>query len=347
MRKSVLILVVIVAVFFAGCGVKPTAELWVLNMADGISGDVLLDFERERNAKVIYNTYETPDELYQILTENPKKYDVVFATNYITQRLRAEGAFAEIDKNKLENFKNIERDYLPSGALNIPYMTGTFGILYDENRAFTKIDSWQSLWDNRYRNEIIMTPARIPAISIAFKSLGYDINDTDQRHIDEARIKLEEQYGIVQSYQTLNIAENMAWGRAILAAATSNEAFMAIAKAKEMGYTNLKYIIPNEGSARWIISMSIMKNSKNAELAMQFIDYMCDRDVSAKNSIATGLTSVIEGVRNSLPEDMKDSYVLYPSFAEIRKCIFWKFDINANPKYETMWRVIKANIWMK
>ncbi|MCL2739943.1 MAG: spermidine/putrescine ABC transporter substrate-binding protein [Oscillospiraceae bacterium] len=345
--KKLLFIVLFSTLILAGCGKSEPAELWVLNQSDAISGDVLLDFEKGHGVRVVYNTYETPEEMYQILIEHPGKYDVVFATNYYTQRLRTEGAFTEIDFYSMKNYKNIQSEYLPSVKYNIPYMTGTLGVLYDENKVHTKIDSWKALWDNQYRDEIIMTPVMIEALAIAFRVRGFDVNSTGEVQIKDAADELKAQWDVVQSYQALNVAENMAWGRATLAAATSNRAELAMRKARQTGNASLKYIIPPEGSARWIISMSIPRDAKNPDMAMNFIDYMCETDVAAQNSMASGMTSVLDGVRSKLPDEAKNSYVMYPERSELQKCIFWRYDTQGSGRYETMWRVIKANIWVK
>jgi len=345
MKKIIPILIICIAIFcFAGCAPKPTSTLYVLNATDSINGDTLKDFETANNVKIEYNNYENPEDVYSILASNPNKYDIIIAPNYVTSRLIQEGSLLSLDKTKLTNYSKIMDGFTPYTSYTFPYMSGTLGILYDANKIFAPINSWTALWDNNYRDEIIMTSVERDAISIAFKSMAFDINDKDPSHIDLVRQRLEEQFGTVQSWQNVNAPENMAWGRALLAAVTSNQAEMAVEKAAQTGYANLKYVIPSEGSVHVLYSMAIPKQSNNADMALKFINYMSTPSASAQNSQATGLTSPISGTKELLPQNMQNSAIMYPSAADLLLCKYNDYDIQTNIAYDQIWRIINASI---
>jgi len=347
MKKIIPFLIIICTVFFVGCSVKPKQQLYILAPTDCINGDVLTAFEKDYNVDIEYNNYTNPEDIYADLTANPNKYDIVIAPNYVTSRLIEEGSLLALDKTKITNYNNIMDGFTPNTNYTFPYMYGTLGILYDANKVTTKIDSWTALWDKTYKGEIIMTDVERDAISIAFKSMGFDINDKDQSHINFAQDRLSEQLQIVQSWQNINMPDNMAWGRAILAAATSNQAEMAVEKASETGYANLKYVIPSEGSVRFLYSLAILKGSQNSDLALKFIDNVSFADNSAKNSEASGLTSPITGARNLLPDNMKNSTIMYPTDAQLLTCKYNDYDVVAGQQYDIIWRIINASITRK
>jgi len=350
MRKFFLTIALLLLVaFLSGCSSKEV-ELWIYNGTDSISNATITAFEKEYNVKVVYNTYDLAEDAYAYLTKNPDKYDVFFAPNYITTRLIQENALLPIDKTQIANYSNIMAGFIPFTTYTMPYMTGTWGILYNSNKTTTPINSWNALWDPRYKSEILMTYSQREAIAISLLSCNLDMNDKAQNDIDLAQSKLQDQFKVVQSYQTINAPDNMAWGRAILAAVPSNAAQMAIEKSKDTNFANLAYVIPNEGSVRWISSMVIPKQAKNPALALKFIDFMSRPENSSQNSIATGMTSVIDGTKALLPADMQNSLVMYTSAADDNRCKYLDYDVSASQKYEQMWRLIKASmasIWKK
>ena len=126
----------------AGCGKSYDGEVNVYNwgeyIANGEDGtlDVIDEFEKEYNIKVNYTTYETNEELYNMLKNSNVSYDVIIPSDYMISKLISENMLQELDytnipnkDNLMERFKNLSCDpevntlFATPGALLQWFMT--------------------------------------------------------------------------------------------------------------------------------------------------------------------------------------------------------------------------------
>ena len=92
-----------------GCGQsKKSAEvLNIYNVGDYIDEDLITKFEEETGITVVYETYDTNESMYQKLKSGSTKYDLVFPSDYMVEKLIAEDMVAPIDYSKIPNYKYI------------------------------------------------------------------------------------------------------------------------------------------------------------------------------------------------------------------------------------------------
>ncbi len=50
-----------------------------------------------------------------------------------------------------------------------PICGGTFGIIYNKNMVSEKVDSWDILWDEKYKDQILMLDSQRDSIAVALK----------------------------------------------------------------------------------------------------------------------------------------------------------------------------------
>lgn len=133
----------------AGCGKSYDGEVNVYNwgeyIANGEDGtlDVIDEFEKEYNIKVNYTTYETNEELYNMLKNSNVSYDVVIPSDYMISKLISENMLQELDysnipnkDNLMERFKNLSCD--PEGKYTVCYTWGVTSMVYDKTKVPTK-----------------------------------------------------------------------------------------------------------------------------------------------------------------------------------------------------------------
>lgn len=101
---------------------EPTTYVYVLNAEDYIDDSLLGTFEElitERDGKkvkVVYETYDTNETMYNTLKTGKQTYDMICCSDYMIQRLAREGmlhSFEDGFKNgKLDNYKNYVSPFL-------------------------------------------------------------------------------------------------------------------------------------------------------------------------------------------------------------------------------------------
>ena len=315
MKKIILALSVLMLLTLSACGKKDQAkeEIYVYNWGEYIDPSILKDFQKETGIKVNYDTYASNEDLYIKMTQSQDKYDVIVPSDYMIERLIKEGLIQEINFENIPNFSGVEDilknpSFDPENKYSVPYFWGTVGIVYNKSEVKDKVDSWNILWNEKYKDQIIMYNSQRDTLGLALKRLGYSLNSTDEKELEEAKNSLIQQKPLVYAYLDDDGRDVVVQGDANLSVMYSGDALLMMAQNED-----LDYVVPKEGSNIWYDSMVIPKNAKNVSGAEKFINYMLKPEVQAKNAeYCVGYTSPVKGVKDLLPDEIKNSKVAYP-----------------------------------
>ena len=135
-------------------------ELYVYNWGEYIDESVIEQFEEETGISVIYDLFETNEEMYPIIEAGAINYDVVCPSDYMIQKMRENNLLAEINFDNVPNIDQIAPAYMematsfdPENKYSVPYCWGTVGILYNparlEELGVEPPTTWADLWDER------------------------------------------------------------------------------------------------------------------------------------------------------------------------------------------------------
>lgn len=320
--------------------------LTVLNYGKYMDESVIKQFEAETGIDIKYEEYESPEEMYTKYKAGAIDYDVICTSEYIIQKLISEGEVLEQDYSALSNYGNLDKDLLkiaqsydPENTYTVPYFYGTVGIVYDTTKVSEEeVSTWNVLWDEKYKNEIIMMNSVRDAFIPALKLSGYGINETSESNLRDALQLLDEQFPIVYAYFVDEIGDEMISGNAQLALIYSGEAAYA------MDYNeNLAYTIPDEGSNLWIDSWFIPKTCQNEEAAMMFIDFLCSHDAAMTNFEYVYYASPITSVVEALDEEVRNNEAVIPSKESLTQCeVFTSIDDNKTALLNHLWQELKS-----
>jgi len=117
--------------------------------------------------------------------------------------------------------------YDPENKYSVPY-SGNSRILYNKKMVQEEVDSWDILWDSKYKGQIIMMDSVRDTFAVALKRLGYSLNSTDKAQVDEAVASLIEQAPLVQAYLMDQVKDKMIGEEAALAVIYSGEAVILL-----------------------------------------------------------------------------------------------------------------------
>lgn len=318
--------------------------LTVFNCYDYIDPNVIKLFEQESGAKVDYVNYTTNEEMYTKLEAGAANYDVIFPSDYMIERLIAEDRLETLDLANIPNRAGLiewlkSTDYDPEGAYSVPYMWGTFGILYNTEKVSGEIDSWDVLFSEEYAEQVFMMNSMRDTIGIALKKLGYSMNTRDEAELTAAKELLIEQKkaGIPAGYMLDEIKDKMVGNEAALAVVYSGDALYAMNKNEK-----LNYAVPKEGSNVWVDGMCIPKGSANKACAEAFIDFMCREDIAAMNMEYIYYSTPIQAVADSLESADACAYaVMNPASEVVERCEFFHDITDCIDLYESVWLEIR------
>jgi len=145
-----------------GKDAKPVT-LHLFTWSDYTEESVVRQFEERFGVKVVTDTFGSNEELLAKLQGGAVGYDVVVPSDYMVSILVKQGLLAELDPAKIPNLAHVFTHlkglyYDPKNTYSIPYLWGTTGIGYNADLVSPPPDSWQVLWDERYKGRISLLP---------------------------------------------------------------------------------------------------------------------------------------------------------------------------------------------
>lgn len=318
----------------------------VYNWGEYLDPKTIELFEKETGISVTYEEYETNEIMYPKILSQAIAYDVVCPSDYMIQRMIENDLLAEINWNNIPNIQNMDSTYMeqsksfdPENKYSVPYCVGTVGILYNKSMVKEPVDSWNILWDPKYKDRILMQDSVRDAFAVALKRLGYSINATEVDQLAAATEDLIEQKPLVQAYVVDQVRDKM----------IGNEAALGVIYSGEAGYTkrenpDLEYVIPKEGSNVWIDSWVIPKNSKNKENAEKFINFMCRPEIALMNfEYLTYSTPNLKAKEMIEDEDIRNSKILFPEPEDLTNCETFQFlGDDVDSYYNELWNKVKS-----
>ena len=338
---SALLLTLLLPTLTACSSNGATETLYVYNwgeyISDGSEGsrDVNREFEKYcrevlgRNVKVNYSTFSSNEDMYAKISSGSSVYDVIVPSDYMIQRLVAEELLAPLNMELIPNYRYVsdefkgenvyyEDDPTDDVIYSVPYFYGMVGVIYNQSIVAEDdedIGSWSLMWDEDYTGDILQFNNSRDAFGTALYYLGYDVNEATDEQWREALELLKAQKAVVQGYVMDEIFNKMKSGSAAVAAYYAGD-FLAMYEDN----ADLAFFYPKESTNIYIDAMCVPKGSENKELAMHYINFMCDRDNAVANALytyyASPLTNVVEDAeyRDAMAEVHEDAMdILYGS----------------------------------
>lgn len=329
---SLLLAALMLGLMLTGCGSTaekyPNGEVNVLNwgeyISDGEDGslDVISKFEEDYGIKVNYKVCSDNETLYSNLKTGGSEYDVIVPSDYMVSRLIDEGMLEKLNFDNIPNFSDIDQKFVnptydPTNAYSVPYMWGTVGIIYNTSMVDEQITSWSSLFDTKYKGQVLMINNPRDAIGLALKYLGYSYNTTDESQIKEATDLLiqQKQDGIVQAYVMDEIFDKLEGGEAAIGVYYAGDYLTMLENNPD-----LAFVVPSEGSNVFVDAMCVPKGAANQDNAEKFINFMCSEEVGLANCEAIGYSTPLKSVKAALPAEISGNIVAYPSDETLANC---------------------------
>lgn len=315
LRKiSILITIgLMVSTMLTGCGGTDSKKvLNVYNVGDYIDENIITLFEEKTGIDVQYETYDTNEMMYQKVKSGSTNYDLIFPSDYMVEKMKSEGFLQKIDFKNIPNMKYIDKSFLnpiydETNEYSVPYMWGTFGILYNKKMVKEPVDSWNILWNPKYKSNIMMFDSVRDTMGISLKRLGYSMNTTNPKEINEAMKELMKQKDLVLAYVNDEGKDRLLGEEVAMGIAYSGDAVTLMEENP-----NLAYAIPKEGTNKWVDAMAIPKSAQNKKEAEMFINFLLDPEIAKMNAEYIGYSTPNEGALKLLDKDVTSNPVAYP-----------------------------------
>ena len=339
------ICVIIIGTSFVGCNKNYSEEISFFNYGENIDEETIKEFEKQYGIKVNVETFDDMETMYQKDSNSGVKYDVIFVSDALMPRMIKNNLVQELNKDNIPNISQMDEGYLnldidPGNKYSVPYMFGTVGLIYNKDVVKEDVDSWDILWDEKYKNRIFMFDTYRDTLGAALKKLGYSLNSENPKEIEEAKELLLEQrklvdpvYGVDNGTTMIPAGEsdiNMIWSGEGLNLQDENP--------------NLVYVVPKEGANFWIDSLCITSNAKNVDSAEKFINFVSDKKSALRIADEIGYTTPNKEARLEQPKEVQDNPNAYMTKEIMNRCEIYKdFDLKTKQMYDDAWTAIKVD----
>lgn len=312
-----------------GCGSKvgTEGEINVFNWGEYISNgedglmDVIAEFEKRTNIKVNYTTYETNEELYNMLKNSNVSYDVIIPSEYMISKLIEEDMLLELNYNNIPNYKNLMDRFKkltcdPESKYTVCYSWGVTGMVYNKTMLKEKPDSFEALWNEDLKGQILMFNNSRDAMAIAMQLSGLDPANCTKEGIDIAAKKLAKQKPLLKKYVMDQVFTEMENSQAAIAPYYAGDIVTMMSNNEE-----LDYAMSADGANLFYDAMCIPTCSKNKKKAEQFINFMQDPEVAAANfEYLRYATPNQVAYDKYISEDLKNNEFIFPTDEYLNKC---------------------------
>lgn len=342
---SLSICILLMGAFFVGCSKDLSEQISFLNYGENIDKETLKEFEKKYGIKVNVETFDDMETMYQKISKGGVKYDVILVSDALMPRMIKKGLIQELNKDNIPNISQMDKDYLnlqidPGNKYSVPYMFGTVGLIYNKDVVKEKVDSWDILWDEKYKDKVFMFDTYRDTMGAALKKLGYSLNSKNPKEIEEAKELLIKQretvnpiYGVDNGTTMIPAGEsdiNMIWSGEGLNLQDENP--------------NLVYVVPKEGANFWIDSLCIPKNAENVEGAEKFINFVSDKESALRIADEIGYTTPNKEARLAQPDNVKNNPNAYMPKEIMDRCeIYEDFPMDVKKIYDNAWVNIKSD----
>ena len=255
------------------------ADIVVSNWDGYMPADMMDQFKAATNYSADLSLHGTNEEIMGKLTASKGAgYDVVFVSSPFAEVLNKLGLLAPMAPGKVTNLSHMypqakQLAYDPGNKFSAPYAWGTTGLCYRSDLVSENIDSWNNLLSPsaELSGKVTMLSTERWLMAAGLLANGYSVNATDSSQIQKARDSLIAAKSKLLAYDDATFYSKLVSGEALLTHAWDGWCNYGIAEN-----TDIKFVVPKEGSDLWVDTMVVLKSSKNKEAAYAFVNFVLD-----------------------------------------------------------------------
>ena len=265
---------------FLSCEQKKTLKLFTWTYYTPT--EVVKAFEQEFNCRVIVTEYDSNETMFnKLVNGGAKSFDIVVPSQDYVSIMMKRGMFQPIIQEKFTNRDKINPKVLekvtydPDMVYAVPYYFGAAGIGVNKKKmpAGDYERTWNIFADERFKGHASMMDDYREVIGDALKYKGYAVSTTNEDEVQEAvdLIKNDWLPNIVK-FDAEGFGKDFARGDLWLCQGYAECVYGEL--PEDEWDDTVDFFIPENGGPSYLDSMCILKDSKNAALATEFINFI-------------------------------------------------------------------------
>ena len=254
-------------------------ELNVLVWCDHADDKLIKPFEAMHDVKVNVKTYEGTGTALSIIEQSSTgDWDVLVVDAPDAPVVAGLGLLEPLDDSTLpldDLFPQLTAagfNYVDGKRYTIPEKFGYYGVVYNKDKVDPNdMKTAQVMWNEKYKGRVAVYDYYFPAMQLIAISMGIQPDNITMDDLPQIREKLLEMRSNVKMIGDIVSVQN----------ALVNGDVDIIVNGAEFAVSNLTPSMPHldwtifeEGGLMWIQGLSIMKDSNNKDLALEFVKYV-------------------------------------------------------------------------
>lgn len=340
---SAVAIATIACALISGCGpAKPALNVYM--WSDYIDMDLVREFEKQNDCKVVIDIFDSNEFMYSKLKAGGTGYDVILPTTYMAKVMFDQKMLEKLDHSKLPNLKYINPKYLSDLALDkkmeysVPYMIGFTCVAYNKEKCGSLPETWDVFSNEKFAGKMTLLNDHRETIGAALFFLGKSMNDTNDADLAKAKEVLLKWKKNLAKFDNELYKVGIQSGEFLVVQGYSGDLFQVFAEAP-----NLTYMCPKEGISMSCDDWVIPATAKNKELAYKFIDFLCNPKNAAKNMEFTCYSAPIPEARKYVSEENKNHPGMFLPDDLYKRGELIRDLGEDNAKFNALWDAVKSN----
>jgi putrescine transport system substrate-binding protein len=286
----------------------------IYNWSDYIDERTIPLFQALTNIRVNYDVYSSNEDLLAKMRAGPTTYDIIVPTNNFIPTYLNLGLIEPLRQDLMPNLTNLDRefvetDYDPGNRYTVPWQWGTTGIGFNRRRAGEEVDSWAAVFEPpaAMAGRVSLLREVTDLIGCALIYLGRSPNSLEDRDLADVVKLVRSIRPRLKGFTTDTYIDELAAEETWLAQAWSGDVFQAQDQNE-----NVSYVIPKEGSLRFVDVMAVPKGAPHPGNAARFMNYVLHPKVQARISAYVSYGTPVSLAKPLLPPDQTSDPAIYP-----------------------------------
>ncbi|CAB1245355.1 spermidine/putrescine ABC transporter substrate-binding protein [Clostridium sp. WLY-B-L2] len=328
---------------------KPTSDnsekvVNLFTWANYVPDSVVNEFEKQTGIKVNYSNFSTNEEmLAKLQASRGSEYDVVICSDYIIEVMGKQKniLMQPIDKAKIPNYKNVDPQFLnqvydKGNKYSMPYTLGSQMIVYNSEKVNFPIRGYKDLWNPALKNSLVLVDDPRIVLGMTLKKLGYSMNETDSKKLDQAKqdlLKLKPNVKVLDADTPHNSLINgdttvgFMYGSQASAAVKANPKFKIVYPEEGMNAEEDNFIIPIKAP-----------HKENAE---KFINFMLDGKISNEATTANEYVNTNKAAKKYMSKEYLNNRAVFIPDSELKRAERFRDVGSATKTYDLIWSEFK------
>lgn len=307
-----------------------TDALNIFNWSNYVDESTVEDFKKANNLNLTYTLYESNEALEAKMLTGKSGFDLgVPGIAFLPRQIKA-GAYQEINKDLIPNYKNIDPALLklleqadPQAAkYAVPYFSGvnTLAITAKGKELLggqLPENGWDLLFKPEYTSKlkscgVVLWDSPSEIFPIVLNYIGKDPKGTNPADIEEAAKVLQGIRGDVKQFKASYI-DDLANGNICLTAGNGGDLNLAKARSEEAKNNVGIEVLTPKGMGFWVESWVIPKDAANVVNAHKYINYTLDPEIAAKNGNAVTFAPASLPAREKMDAKLVATRSIFPT----------------------------------